>query len=249
MNLESITAGVIRAPLRIVVYGIEGVGKTTFAAFAPAPVFLCSEKGTAHLNVARFPVPSDWNAAFSAINELITREHNFQTLVLDSADWFERLASVAVAKEGGKQSIEGFGYGKGYAMVAERFQQLLAWLDALSEQRGMNIVIIAHAKIEAFDDPTSDTYSRYTLATGKQITPILKEWPDAVLFATYDKSITTSGEGFRERKLAKSYGERILFTEHRASHDAKNRWGLPERMPLNWQHFAACLDAYYQNGN
>lgn len=245
MNLESITTGVIRTPLRLVLYGIEGVGKTTFCAFAPAPVFLCSEKGTAHLNVARFPVPNDWNSLFTALNELLTRPHDFKTLVLDSADWFERLAADTVAKENGKQSIEGLGFGKGYVMVAEKFKTLLTWLDAISEQRGMNILIIAHAHIESFDDPTSETYSRYTLATGKKVTPILKEWPDAVLFATFDKSLTTAGEGFHERKIAKSYGERVLFTEHRATHDAKNRWGLPERLPLNWSAFESYLNAYY----
>ena len=245
MNLESITAGIVKKPFRIVLYGIEGCGKTTFGAHTPAPVFLCSERGTEHLNVARFPVPGDWISTINALNELLTRPHEFKTLVLDSADWFERLANGAVAKENGKTSIEGIGYGKGYTMVAEKFKSLLGWLDALSDQRGMNILIIAHAHIVSFDDPTSETYSRYTLATGKKVTPILKEWPDAVLFATFDKSLTSAGDGFSERKIAKSYGERILLTEHRATHDAKNRWRLPERLPLDYATVENYLNAYY----
>lgn len=247
MNLESIVSGVIRTPLRVVLYGPEGVGKTSFAALAPTPIYICSEKGTSHLNVARFPVPATWNDLFTGLNELLTREHTFQTVVLDSADWFERLAGKAVAQENGKDSIEGIGYGKGHVMLAEKFQQLLQWLDALAEQRQMNVIIIAHSVIENFDDPTTESYSRYSLATGKKVTPLLKEWPDALLFATFDKSMQTTGDGFKERKIAKSYGDRILLTEHRATHDAKNRWRLPERLPLDWQQFASCVDAYYQN--
>lgn len=245
MSLSNISTGVIRKPLRAVVYGVEGVGKSSFGASAPGAVFIGAEDGTNQLNVARFPNPETWDDILSAIGELYQQEHNFQTVVLDSADWAQKMCFAQVAKENGCDSIEGLNYGKGYQMGAERYLQLMQGLDALV-QKGMNVIVIAHAQISTFQDPAGDAYQHYTISCDKRITPMLKEWAECVLFADFDKSTKEVGEGFNKRTIAKSYGERIMFTEHRASHDAKNRFNLPERMPLDWDAFSQAIESFYQ---
>ena len=247
MKLSSITTGKIRRPIRAVVYGVEGVGKSSFCAAAPDAVFIGAEDGTSQLDVARFPQPSNFGDIMSAICELYDNDHDFKTLVIDSADWAQKLCFAAVAKEGGQNSIEGFGYGKGYAMAAERYMQMMRGLDALVNQ-GMNVLIVAHSQIATFQDPAGDSYDHYTIACDKRINPMLKEWADAVLFADFDKSTKQVGEGFNKRVIAKSYGARVMYTEHRASHDAKNRYNLPERMPLDWPAFIQAVDEFYANG-
>ena len=245
MTLENLTTGKLKKPVRAVIYGVEGVGKSTFGACAPAPVFIGAEDGTSQLDVARFPQPDSWNDVLAAIGELYDQNHEFKTVVLDSADWAQRLCFQTVAKEAGHDSIEGFGYGKGYQMAAERYLQMLRGLDALC-QKGMNVIVVAHAQISTFQDPAGDSYDHYTISCDKRISPMLKEWAECVLFADFDKSTKQVGDGFNKRTIAKSYGERIMFTEHRASHDAKNRFNLPERMPLNWETFNNAIEAFYQ---
>lgn len=248
MSLDNLTSGKIRKPVRAVIYGVEGVGKSSFGANAPAPIFIGAEDGTSQLDVTRFPQPDHWNDVLAAIGELYEKEHNFKTVVLDSADWAQKLCYAAVAQEGGHDSIEGYGYGKGHVMGAERFLQLMRGLDALC-QKGMNVIVIAHAQISTFQDPAGDSYDHYTMSCDKRINPMLKEWSDCVLFADFDKSTKQVGEGFNKRTIAKSYGERIIFTEHRASHDAKNRFNLPERMPLSWDAFNQAIEEFYQTSN
>lgn len=250
MTLDKITTGRQRRPLRAVVYGVEGVGKSTFCANAPAPVFIGAEDGTDALDVNRFPTPETWDDILEAIGTLYDGGHDFKTVVLDSADWAQKLCYASVAQDAGHNSIEDFGYGKGLVIGSEVYRRMLQGFDAL-RHAGLNVLIIAHAQITNFKDPAGEAYDHYTLSCDKRINAMLKEWADAVLFADFDKSTKKVGEGFNERVIAKSYGERVMFTEHRASHDAKNRYNLPEKMPLDYAQFAAHIDAFFapQNQN
>ena len=243
--LERTTSGIIRKALRVVLYGEAGVGKTSFASQAPSPYFIGAEDGSSNLNVNRF-APTCWGDILGVLDELATREHPFQTVVLDSANWAQKFCYEHICKANNVESIEGIGYGKGYVLALVEFEKLLGKLDALN-LRGINIIIIAHEQITRFDDPAGESYSVYSLATDKKITPLLVQWPDAVLFANYDKTVKSVGQGLNSRKVAKSYGERIMFTENRASHLAKNRFSLPERMPLNWGALVQGVEAYFQN--
>ena len=244
MTLANITSGKLQKAIRQVIYGTEGVGKTSYAAKATAPVFIGTEDGTSQLDVSRFPSPQNWDNVFDAIDTLYSQDHDFKTVVLDSADWALKLCVRHVCAKANVESIEDIPYGRGHIKAAEEFQRLLRGLDALVS-KGMHVVVIAHSEIVTFKDPAGDAYDHYTIACGKRVTPMLKEWADCVFFADFDKSVRKVGEGFNERTIAKSYGNRIMYTEHRASHDAKNRFGLPERMALDWNEFEAAVNNYF----
>lgn len=235
--------GKLRRATKVVLYGTEGVGKTTFASQAPTPVFLDCEGGTDLFDVGRFQC-STWNEIMEAINWLYSNEHEYRTCVVDTSSAAERMAQQHVCRLEGKDSIEAFGYGKGFTRTAEAYDELIRGLDALIF-KGMNVVILAHADVKPFSDPEGGDYDRWHIRSDRRIGPKIKEWADAVLFADHDKSVQTKGEGFGQRTVAKSWGERIMWTEHRATHDAKNRFGLPERMPLSWTEFQAGVDAFY----
>lgn len=243
---SNIQSGQIRKPWRAVLYGVEGVGKTTFAASCPKPIFIDLEGGSEGLDVRRFPKPSNWedvNACFAWLyNNAETAD--VETLVIDSATIAQKMCIEHTCAANGWSSVEDAGYGKGFTMSAENFRKFIGALDAI-HQKGINVLVIGHASIQTFSDPAGDNYDHYTMSLDKRIAPQLKEWCDVLLFANHDKSTKEVGEGFNKRVVAKSWGERVMFAEHRATWDAKNRYGLADQLPFSFDALQAGIDAWY----
>lgn len=240
MTLDAISRGVIERPFRIALYGIEGIGKTTFGAGAPGAVFLASEDGTHHLDVARFPQPHTWTDVLDALSALFQDDHAFETLVVDSVDWLQILAEDEVCREQNVRALDEIGFGKWKGFLVGKLREFLLACDALHKSRGMNIVLIGHAEIRRFSDPERDDYDRYSLKALPAFAALIREWCDALLFANYDATIVKDQGGFGKKK-AKSFGKRLIFTNHSAAFDAKNRFGLPDRLPLSWDAFQTAV--------
>lgn len=244
MNLNSLIVGRQQRPLRIALYGVDGIGKSTFAAAAPAPIFISAEDGTAHLDAVRFPNPEHWQDILEAIGVLYHEKHEFQTVVLDSIDWAEQIARDAVCVEKGVTSIEDIPFGKGWVACQEKISELLRGFDALYA-KGMNIILVAHTQIRPFNDPNLDVpFDRYTIKMEKRSEPLLREWSDYVLFANWDTTVSqkTDSKGNAQmgeagKAKAKSYGKRLLHTQRAAGFDAKRRFDIPDRLPLLWADF------------
>ena len=239
----SILASTIhRGPLvraqKTVIYGPEGIGKSTLAAQFPSPVFLDTEGGTHHLDVARFPAPKTWDDVTKIITALASEPHEFKTLVVDTADWLEKLLIEDVCRRANKTSIEEFGYGKGYVVLAEEVTKFLASLNALLA-RGMHILLLAHCRIAKFEQPdAAGAYDRYELKLTKQVAPLVKEWCDMLLFANYFTKVAENDSG---KKRGVGGRERKLYTTHTAAWDAKNRHGFDENLAFE---FAAVASAF-----
>ena len=223
-----ITKGKQARAQRVVLYGVESVGKSTFAAQFPNPLFLDIEQGTSHLDVDRCDI-SSWKQLTDALTE--SKATDYQTIVIDSADWAERLCVEDLLATSKKTSIEDFGFGKGWVMVAERMSRMLTSVDAIIEA-GKNVVLIAHSKIVRFEAPDAlAAYDRYELKLSKQSSPLLKEFADELWFLRFKTKVSTTDTG-----KGKGIGgkERILLTTHSAAYDAKTRSGLAEELPLEW---------------
>ena len=240
MSKYSVTTGVQTAPVKTVLYGPEGIGKSTFASHFPDPVFIDTEGGTKRLNVARLPQPTSWAMLLDEVAEVRKGSVPCGTLVLDTADWAERLCIQAVCARAKVNGIEDFGYGQGYTYVKEEFSKLL---DALEEvlNAGHNVVVLAHAAITKFEQPDAvGNYDRWSMKTSKQVAPLLREWCDMLLFANYKTVVEKAGSGPNAKNKA-SGGRRVLYTTHHPCWDAKNRFGLPEELPLDYASIAACI--------
>jgi hypothetical protein len=223
-----ITTGKQQRAQRVVLYGVESVGKSTFAAQFPKPLFLDIEQGTSHLDVDRCDINS-WKQLTESLAE--AKATDYQTIVIDSADWAERLCVEDLLATSKKTSIEDFGFGKGWVMVAERMSRMLASIDMLIDA-GKNVVLIAHSKIVRFEAPDAlAAYDRYELKLSKQSSPLLKEFADELWFLRFKTKVSTTDTG-----RGKGIGgkERILLTTHSAAYDAKTRSGLAEELPLEW---------------
>ena len=234
MTLGSIARGRVVAPLRIFLYGVEGVGKTSFGAAAPSPVFLGPEDGAGHLDVARFPQPRDWSDIGEAIETLVHQPHDFETLVVDTADWLEPLCWAEVCRINKVPGIESMGYGKGYVGALELWRAFVGRLEVLRRARGMHIVLLGHALIKSFKNPEGSDYDRYTLKLHDKAGGFFKEWCDEVLFAQFETFVATDD---KKRVRGVASGNRMIRTVRTAAYDAKSRSGLPASLPLSWDAF------------
>ncbi|MBS0208860.1 MAG: ATP-binding protein [Planctomycetes bacterium] len=240
-KLQNILQGRAASPPRLLVYGTEGIGKSSLAARAPQPIFIQTEDGLGEIDCHRFPLAQSFADVQGALTELGNEPHDYQTVVIDSLDWLERLIWDAVCQDYGAKSIEKVdgGYGKGYVYALTPWRQFIDQLSALHRQRSMAVILIAHAKVEKFDDPESSPYDRYSPRLHKHAAALLTEWCDAVLFAARKFRTQTEDAGFgRKRTIAhaigKDGGERILRTVGGPSCVAKNRYNLDGELPLDW---------------
>lgn len=241
MSLSNVKKGIQQAPPRVVLYGVEGVGKSTFAAGAPSPIFLGAEDGTSQLDVARFPEPTTWADALGAVDVLMAEKHDYETLVIDTLDWLEPLCWAHICAAAKLAHIEDFGYGKGYAVALTEWRALLARLDQLRAKRGVSVILLAHSAIRSFNNPESDNYDRYELKLHKLASGLVKEWADAVLFARHETFTAGGAKGSKAKGV--STGARVVHTEHSAAWDAKTRYSHPETIALDWADFAQGMRA------
>lgn len=238
--LEQVLRGPVAVPRRTLLYGVHGVGKSTFGAMAEDPIFIQTEDGLTSIDCQRFPLATKYSDVIAALGELYTEQHEYRTVVIDSVDWLERLIWADVCQKRGVESIEDIGYAKGYVFALTDWREILAGLDAVRNDRGMNVVLLAHAQIERFANPETDTYDRYSPRLQKLASAMVQEWCDEVLFATYRIHTKTTNEGFdRKRVQGIGTGERIIRTTERPAHVAKNRLGLPEEFSLDYRLYAA----------
>jgi len=239
MALANVVRGKQARPPRIVVYGAEGVGKSSFGASCPAPILLPTEDGVAHIDCDKFPLIQSYGEFVSHLGALAQEEHEYKTVVVDTADWLEKLLWSDLCRKESKQSIEEFGYGKGYVLALQLWKDVLAGLDYLRDEKGMAVVILAHAKIEKFQDPESEGYDRYTLKLNKHADAMVREWADAVLFAHKKQRVEKVGDGPRGRgvgkPIGKDGGDRVLRCSSGPAAVAKNRFGINGEIPMTWE--------------
>lgn len=242
MTLASLVRGKQDQPIRVVLFGVEGVGKSTFGADSPKPIFLGAEDGTAHLDVTRFPMPGNWTEVLEAIRTLTTEEHDFKTLVLDTLDWAEPMLWAHLCARDKQENIEAYGYGKGYAAALDEWRVFLAAIEQMRAKKGMHVVLLAHSWIKPFKNPEGDDFDRYEMKLHPKAGGLLKEWCDVVLFANFETFATKDAKTKRIKGV--STGARLLYTTRTAAYDAKNRFDLPESLPLSWADFEAAVSAH-----
>ena len=237
--MNRIHRGPVLAPRRVTLMGQHGIGKSSWAAQAAKAIFVQTEDGLANIDCDSFPLATTFDEVMQALAELYTEEHPYQTVVIDTVDWLERLIWEEVCKKHNVDSIESIGYAKGYSFALVYWRQVLDGLGALRNEKGMTIVLLAHTKVERYENPETEPYDRFVPKLHKLASALLQEWSDEVLFATYKVFTKQSDEGFsRKRTQGIGTGERVLRTSERPAFIAKNRLNLPDELPLEWSAYA-----------
>lgn len=238
-DLKSIKRNTSFAAPRVLVYGVEGIGKSTFAAGAPEPVFIQTEDGLGSLAVDHFPIAAKVGDVLDAISTLFDDGHSFKTVVIDSLDWLETLIWRDIES---RYDAKDLAYGKGAMIAADKWREILDGLTALRNDRSMSVILIAHTEIKRFDSPETEPYDRYQPKLQARSSALVREWCDAVLFANYKTLIKKDDVGFNKTvSRGITTGERLLFTSERPAYMAKNRYGLPDSIPLSWEAFETAI--------
>lgn len=241
--MEIIT-GKVKSATKWVIYGPEGIGKSTFASKFPKTVFIDTEGSTKHMEVARTQRPKSWTMLIEQVKYFRDNPGLYRTLVIDTADWAEKLCASHITGKAQKDSIEGFGYGKGYTYLMEEFGRLLNLLEEVVD-RGINVVVTAHAAIRKFEQPDElGAYDRWELKLEKKVYPLVKEWADNILFANYKTLVVNvDDQGAQKGKNKVQGGARVMYTTHHPCWDAKNRFELKEELPFEFAEIAHILGA------
>ncbi len=245
INLSSISRITANLTPRIVLAGVEGIGKSTWAAGSDNPIFIPmkGERGIDNIRPApmAFPACQTFDELMEALQSLYTEAHDFKTVVLDSGSALEPIIWEKVCQSGGVDSIEKYekGYGKGYVEAAKYWRQIMEGLDYLRDDKQMGSIIICHVKTKDFNDPETDPYATYMVDLNEKAANALFRWSDAVLFANYKKAIVSEKDaGFNKQvRRAIGTGKRVLYTEKRPAHPGKNRFGLPYELELDYSKF------------
>lgn len=234
----NISSGKISRSIKTVIYGTEGVGKSTLAAQFPSPLFLDVEGGTSQLDVRRIETPKAWPELVDIVNEVSRTPGICQTLVLDTADWAEQILIQHICRKYNQKSIESFGYGKGYTYLAEEWMQLMKAFDVVKDA-GMNVTVIAHARQRKIELPDqAGAFDHWEMKLSRQVAPLLKEWSDLLLFLNYKTFVVTTDNNSKKAQG----GKRVMYTSHNPVYDAKNRHGLPEELDLSFAGIAKIFD-------
>lgn len=240
--LSTVIRGTIHQPPRMVLYGVHGIGKSTFAAAAPSPIFICTEEGANEIDVPKFPVVTSRGEVMDILRALYKEKHPYKTICLDSADWLEDFIFAELLKEFTDKELA---YGRESLYAEGKLNDVLGAFNMLRAKRDMGIIVIAHSEIKRFDSPMTEPFDRYQPKLSPRVSALLQEWADAVFFASYDVAVKKEDVGFnRAVRRGVGSGERIIYTEERPAYYAKNRYGMPEELPLDWEKVAACIPYY-----
>lgn len=241
----NITSGKIHTAQKVVIYGVEGIGKTTFASRFPDPVFIDTEGSTKFLDVKRFDAPTSWTMLLSQVDYIIQYKP-CKTLVLDTIDWAEKLCYDAVCATNQWKSIESPGYGAGYRYAYEEMGKLMNKLTDVVEA-GINVVVTAHCALRKFEQPDEmGAYDRYEMKLQNSqkcsTAGMVKEWADCVLFANYQTYVVKEGDGKNAKSKGQGGTKRIMHTVRHACWDAKNRYGLPPEVPFDYEEIRPYIE-------
>lgn len=238
-NLSTIRKATGIVAPRILLYGVAGIGKTTFAAHAPDPIFILTEDGLGNLEVDHFPLCQSYQDAIDAISSLIAEEHRFQTAVIDSLDWLDNLIWKDINT---RFDAKDLAYGKGAVIAADYWTQVLDGLNALRIDKGMVVILLAHCQIKRFDSPEVEPYERYSPKLQERSSALVQEWADCVFFTNLRTIVKQDDVGFNKSvSRGITTGERLIYTTERPACLAKNRFSLPDTIPLSWDAFTQHL--------
>lgn len=249
--LSQIVSGIENKPPVLCVHGTGGVGKTTLATSGDKSLLLPIEEGWGKLDVERLPLVTTFAEYGAAISALRQDKHEYKILALDSLDWLEPLVWQETLRRyprPGVDTIEGYGYGKGFFHACEIWREVLGDLKALRDERNMAIVVIAHSEIKTFNDPTQESYDRFQIKLNKQASALVFEWADAVLFASFDTKIKREERRGQIITKGTSSGKRRLYCEERPAFQAKNRYNLPPEIEMSWQSLTQNIKGQKQHG-
>lgn len=226
-------------PMKVLIYGVEGIGKTTFASKFPDPIFIDTEGSTGFINARKLPNPTSWTMLLDELED-IKSDPRGKTLIIDTLDWAERLAKKYLMDKNKWAAIDSTNYGSRYVALSDEIGKLLNKLTEIKDL-GINVVLTAHAETKKHELPDEmGQYDKYTLKLEKRDAGLAKEWADMILFFNYKTTIISDSKSNSKKATG---GQRVMYTTHKPAWDAKNRLGLPDELPIDFEAIRELFEA------
>jgi len=216
----------------ITLYGVEGVGKSTFGAGCEKPFFICGENGMVGESFSDVSnvTPNSWQEFKEILNFILNEQFDYKTIVIDTIDGLENLLYTHISLENDQKNIETFGYNSGYKLAKVEMYNVFCLMEEICEKKSINILITAHSQVKTFNDPLRESYERYEIKIKDVLAALLKEKSDALLFATYDLNVVKTSKSGKGKAKG---GEHVVYTQRQPGFEAKNRFNMPKRLPLD----------------
>ena len=241
LSLKSISRSTIKPPI-MALHGTAGIGKTSFAAQAVNPIFIRTEDGLGAINAETFPLAQQWGDVMEALGVLYQEKHDYKTVVIDSLSALEPLIWKQVARDHNKKGIEDLGFGKGYVFAQDYWQQLLQGCAALRDEKGIMPILIAHSEVQRFDSPEVEPFDRFQIRLHKRAMSLIYERSDIIGFCNWRTVIVKDEIGINQKQArGVGTGERLMHLIEKPAYLAKNRYSLPDTLPLDWAAFNQAL--------
>lgn len=241
----------VAGPFYTLLFGVEGIGKSTFGSECPASKVIDLENRTGHIKIARVPTPDGgwtWPDVLDAIRLFETESHDRKTLVIDTLDELEALLWAFICKRDSKTNIEAYGYGKGYQAAIDEWRVFVSALERLRARRGMNLLLTAHCIVKTFKNPEGPDFDRYQPKLHDKAAGYLKARVYDVLFAMNETFSIKEDEKDRKGK-ATDTGKRVMYTTRTAAHDGKNSHALPDILPFSAAEYVKAVQDFYALGD
>lgn len=225
--------------LKVVVYGPEGIGKTTFANNFPQPIYIDTEGSTNFIDSQKLPDPTSWTMLLEELEYLKSTSGIARTIVIDTMDWAENLAKQHLMAKNNWDAIDASSYGTRYVALADEIGKLLNKLSELVELN-YNVVLLAHSETKKHELPDElGAFDRYVLKLERRDASLVKEWADMILFANFKTTVITDSKTNSKKATG---GQRVMYTTHKPTWDAKNRLGLADELPFDYEQIRVQLE-------
>lgn len=239
---REISVGKKISPLRGIIYGDNGIGKTTFASSARNPIIIDMEGNCGHIDAPSCRI-TDLDEFNQFLNALLTQENNYKTIVIDSLDSLQVIISEKIAQRHTQQELS---YGKSGAIWAKTIKDITASLEKLSTLKGMNILFTAHWKVKPANNPMTEQYDRYDMRINEEMRTGFCNWVQFIFLAMKDVVLDEEKSGFGKKK-AKGVERRVLHTRGDPTYYGKNVFDLPAKIPMDWEQFTTNVKNFYSN--
>lgn len=239
MSLSTITTGQQPDSLKLIIYGAPGVGKTTFAAGFPAPIFIDTDDGSKLVDTARFPVPETFEDVLAALKTLQLEQHSYKTLVIDTLGVLDTLMATSICKKEGVKVLEDMQWGKGTAKLVTEWGTFVTTLNTFRARTKMDIILLSHPSVLTLRDPVVTDHDTLTIAVHKKCVPLLIGWSHLTGFATFERVVSPDKNS--EKLSMTTTGNRVVHTVEARGFTAKTRLGFPSPMPFDSATFLELL--------